>query len=68
MQIAATSGAVWEGEDDEQPAIAWLGARAHTLAGGSTEMQLNQISERVLGLPREQTTDRDQPFSKLLHN
>jgi alkylation response protein AidB-like acyl-CoA dehydrogenase len=68
MQIAGSSGAIWNGDDAEHPGIAWLGARAHTLAGGSNEMQLNQISERVLQLPREPAPDRDQPFSKLLHN
>jgi len=30
-------------------------------------MQLNQISERVLGLPREPTPDRDVPFSQIRH-
>jgi alkylation response protein AidB-like acyl-CoA dehydrogenase len=68
MQIAGSSGAIWDSDDAEHPGIAWLGARAHTLAGGSNEMQLNQISERVLQLPREPAPDRDQPFSKLLHN
>ena len=68
MQIAGSSGVVWDGDDGDHPGIAWLGARAHTLAGGSNEMQLNQISERVLGLPRDPAPDRDLPFSKVLHN
>ncbi|MCX2933764.1 acyl-CoA dehydrogenase family protein [Mycobacterium sp. CVI_P3] len=68
MEIAGDSGIVWEGADEESPGIQWLGARAHTLAGGTTEMQLNQISERVLGLPRDPSADRDLPFSKLPHN
>jgi alkylation response protein AidB-like acyl-CoA dehydrogenase len=44
----------------------WLGARTGTIAGGSTEMQRNGISERVLGLPREATPDKDVPFSQVL--
>ena len=44
----------------------WLGARIGTIAGGSTEMQRNGISERVLGLPREATPDKDVPFSQVL--
>ena len=68
MQIAGNSGIVWDGVDEESPGIQWLGARAHTLAGGTTEMQLNQISERVLGLPRDPSTDRELPFSQLPHN
>jgi alkylation response protein AidB-like acyl-CoA dehydrogenase len=46
----------------------WLGARIGTIAGGSTEMQRNGISERVLGLPREATPDKDVPFSQVLAN
>lgn len=68
MEIAGDHGIVWDGADEESPGIQWLGARAHTLAGGTTEMQLNQISERVLGLPRDPTNDRDLPFSQLPHN
>jgi alkylation response protein AidB-like acyl-CoA dehydrogenase len=68
MEIAGDNGVVWDGVDEESPGIQWLGARAHTLAGGTTEMQLNQISERVLGLPRDAVTERDVPFSQLPHN
>ena len=68
MDIAGNSGIVWDGADEESPGIQWLGARAHTLAGGTTEMQLNQISERVLGLPRDAVSDRDVPFAQLPHN
>lgn len=68
MEIAGESGIVWDGPDEESPGVQFLGARAHTLAGGTTEMQLNQISERVLGLPREMSNDKDLPFSQLPHN
>jgi alkylation response protein AidB-like acyl-CoA dehydrogenase len=73
MRVAGQSAAVWsasggEGEEDGQldPAgLMWLVARTSTIAGGTNEMQLNQISERVLGLPREATPDKDVPFSQI---
>lgn len=68
MEIAADDGIVWDGADERSAGVQWLGARAHSLAGGTTEMQLNQISERVLGLPRDPSNDRDVPFSQLPHN
>jgi alkylation response protein AidB-like acyl-CoA dehydrogenase len=69
MQIAGESGAVWDDSEPDPIGVQWLHARAYTLAGGTTEMQLNQIGERVLGLPRDPAPDsRDVPFSELPHN
>ncbi len=44
----------------------WLGARNISIAGGTNEMQRNIVSERLLGMPREPATDRDQPFSEVV--
>jgi len=74
MKVAGSTGVAWSrspsqdvGNGQELPGIAWIVARTATIAGGTNEMQLNQISERVLGLPREHTPDRDLPFSQVRH-
>jgi len=43
----------------------YLFRAAWSLAGGSTEMARNVISERVLGMPREYAADRDVPFNEV---
>lgn len=37
------------------------------IAGGADEVLLNQIAERVLGMPGELRLDRDVPFDRLAH-
>lgn len=69
MHIAGERGVIWAESDPDPIGVQWLHARAYTLAGGTTEMQLNQIAERVLGLPRDPSPDyRDVPFAELPHN
>lgn len=40
-------------------------APAHGIQGGSEQIQLNVIGERLLGLPKEPQVDRDVPFRQL---
>jgi alkylation response protein AidB-like acyl-CoA dehydrogenase len=55
MKVAGIQGLGWEGpgfeEDDLQYTRDWLRSRAATIEGGSSEIQKNIISKRVLGLP-----------------
>lgn len=36
----------------------------HRIGGGTTEMQLNSVSERFLGLPKEPSNDNSVPFNQ----
>jgi hypothetical protein len=35
------------------------------IGGGTTEMAANAVAERVLGMPRERSHDRDLPFREV---
>jgi alkylation response protein AidB-like acyl-CoA dehydrogenase len=48
--------------------VHYLVRQATSIGGGTNEMQRNNISERVLGMPRERSDDRDRPFSEVRHN
>jgi alkylation response protein AidB-like acyl-CoA dehydrogenase len=43
----------------------YLYRQASSIAGGTTEISRNVISERLLGMPREAVADRDVPFNQI---
>ena len=53
MSALGSDGLLWEGENetDGDPARAWLRSRANSIEGGTSEVQLNIIAKRVLGMP-----------------
>jgi alkylation response protein AidB-like acyl-CoA dehydrogenase len=56
-----TDATVGEGEGIEARDVTWrfLSSRSMSIAGGTTDVQLNIIGERLLGLPRDpQPTER----------
>jgi alkylation response protein AidB-like acyl-CoA dehydrogenase len=63
-EVAGSAGAAWTGDDGDAAGagVEFLMRQASCIGGGTTEMARNVISERVLGMPRERTPDRDTPF------
>ena len=55
LKAVGTQSLGWEGDEFSAEELAltriWLRAKAFTIAGGSSEIQLNIIAKRVLGLP-----------------
>jgi alkylation response protein AidB-like acyl-CoA dehydrogenase len=64
FELAGSAGAAWLDDDGDlaEWGIDFLMRQAMCIGGGTTEMAANVISERVLGMPRELTPDRELPF------
>jgi alkylation response protein AidB-like acyl-CoA dehydrogenase len=70
LELAHTDGVTWKkGETNaSRYGEQFLSRQTICLGGGTNEMQRNIISERVLGMPREDAGDRDVPFSQVRTN
>ena len=55
MEVMGSQALGWEGDsfdnDELTTTRAWLRSRANSIEGGTSEVQLNIIAKRVLGLP-----------------
>jgi len=60
IESMGANGLGWDGEGFEREELAtvrsWLRAKANSIEGGSSEINLNVVSKRVLGLPDPKTT------------
>jgi alkylation response protein AidB-like acyl-CoA dehydrogenase len=67
LEVQGAGGIAWETGDEHGDRWAGLALKsfAASVAGGTNEIQKNIIGERVLGLPREPSVDRDVPFKDL---
>jgi alkylation response protein AidB-like acyl-CoA dehydrogenase len=70
LAVHGADGVIWDGDEQVTGSAGemWLNSRGISIAGGSNEMQRNIVSERLLGLPREPSFDRDIPFSEVIKN
>ncbi len=64
FEIAGADGGAWTDDDGALADIGndYLMRQVSCIGGGTTEMARNVISERVLGMPRERTLDREVAF------
>jgi alkylation response protein AidB-like acyl-CoA dehydrogenase len=70
FEIAGGIGAAWSDDDHKaaQAGVNFVMRQASCIGGGTTEMARNVISERVLGMPRERSVDRDIAFRDVPRN
>jgi alkylation response protein AidB-like acyl-CoA dehydrogenase len=67
LELGGPRMAAWKPDDEvaSNTVIEYLMGRQSGIAGGTNQMQRNSIGERLLGLPREPSFDRDKPFNEV---
>jgi acyl-CoA dehydrogenase len=55
MAIGGHDALVWEGGDSRDGFLpkSWLRSKGNSIEGGTSEIQLNIVAKRILGLPGE---------------
>jgi alkylation response protein AidB-like acyl-CoA dehydrogenase len=64
FELAGAAGGAWADDDGDlaERGLDFLMRQIGSIGGGTTEMARNVIAERVLGMPRERTLDKEVAF------
>jgi alkylation response protein AidB-like acyl-CoA dehydrogenase len=65
VAIAGPAGILVEDDIQRWVNVELVGRYGISIGGGTTEVQMNNLAERVLGLPKEPTAYRETPWSEL---
>ncbi len=67
LELRGESAIGWTPDDEDGPGPVhdYMFARTATIAGGSHQILMSTIGERILGLPKEPVPDRNTPFREL---
>jgi alkylation response protein AidB-like acyl-CoA dehydrogenase len=68
LDLHGAASVAWVDGEGAERAERALDTVMTSIAGGTNEIQRNILGDRVLGLPREPSVDRDVPFQDLLVN
>jgi alkylation response protein AidB-like acyl-CoA dehydrogenase len=69
LHMGGADGVAWRpGSASARYAQNYLDSRSATIAGGTTEIQRNNVAERVLGLPKDPSPFANAPFNEIPHN
>ena len=61
--VTGADALLFDGAGGRRAGMEYVQRQRSHIGGGTTEMARNIISERILGMPRERTPDKDVPYS-----
>jgi alkylation response protein AidB-like acyl-CoA dehydrogenase len=65
FELTGADALMFGGPADRRTGLEFVQRQRSCIGGGTTEMARNIISERIMGMPRERTPDKDIPFSEV---